>query len=63
MVLETLRYADEVQKAQGYFREIADTTPDAELLDLAEAHRLGPRAEDLGAAVVLWLAGGLDDAW
>ena len=37
MVLETLRYADEVHKAQGYFREIADTKPDAELLDLAEA--------------------------
>lgn len=37
LVLETLRYADEVQKAQGYFREIADTTPDPELLDLAEA--------------------------
>jgi len=37
MVLETLRYADEVNKAQGYFREIADTKPDPELLDLAEA--------------------------
>jgi len=35
MVLETLRYADEVQKAQGYFREIGDAKPDAELLDLA----------------------------
>lgn len=35
MVLETLRYADEVQKAQGYFREISDSKPDAELLDLA----------------------------
>ena len=36
MVLETLRYADEVHKAQGYFRDIPDDTPDAELLDLAE---------------------------
>jgi DNA end-binding protein Ku len=36
MVLETLRYADEVNKAQGYFRDIPDTEPDAELLDLAE---------------------------
>lgn len=35
MVLETLRYADEVQKAQTYFREIGDSKPDAELLDLA----------------------------
>jgi DNA end-binding protein Ku len=37
MVLETLRYADEVHKAQGYFREIPDDAPDTELLDLAEA--------------------------
>jgi DNA end-binding protein Ku len=37
MVLETLRYADEVHKAQGYFREIPDAKPDADLLDLAEA--------------------------
>ncbi|MEI9926438.1 MAG: Ku protein [Sphingomonas sp.] len=35
MVLETLRYADEVNKAQGYFRDIPDTEPDPELLDLA----------------------------
>ena len=35
MVLETLRYADEVNKAQGYFRDIPDSEPDAELLDLA----------------------------
>jgi len=35
MVLETLRYADEVQKAQGYFREIGDAKPEADLLDLA----------------------------
>ena len=36
MVLETLRYADEVHKAQGYFRDIPDETPDEDLLDLAE---------------------------
>jgi DNA end-binding protein Ku len=36
IVLETLRYADEVNKAQGYFRDIADSKPDEELLDLAE---------------------------
>jgi DNA end-binding protein Ku len=35
MVLETLRYADEVNKAQGYFRDIPDEEPDADLLDLA----------------------------
>ncbi|TPG49049.1 Ku protein [Sphingomonas glacialis] len=37
MVLETLRYADEVHKAQGYFRDIAEDAPDADLMDLAEA--------------------------
>lgn len=36
MVLETLRYADEVNKAQGYFRDIPDAEPDPELLGLAE---------------------------
>ncbi|MET0249675.1 MAG: Ku protein [Sphingobium sp.] len=36
MVLETLRYADEVKKAQFYFRDIENAAPDAELLDLAE---------------------------
>jgi DNA end-binding protein Ku len=36
IVLETLRYADEVHKAQNYFREIEDAEPDEELLDLAE---------------------------
>jgi len=36
LVLETLRYADEVRKAQSYFREIPDTKPDPDLLDLAE---------------------------
>ncbi len=37
MVLETLRYADEMEKAQRYFRDIPDEKPDGELLDLAEA--------------------------
>ncbi|RDE04933.1 Ku protein [Sphingomonas aracearum] len=37
MILETLRYADEVHRAQGYFREIPDEEPDPELLDLATA--------------------------
>lgn len=36
IVLETLRYADEVHKAQGYFREISDQEPDGDLLELAE---------------------------
>ncbi|MBY8821509.1 Ku protein [Sphingomonas colocasiae] len=36
MVLETLRYAEEVNKAQGYFRDIGDAKADPELLDLAE---------------------------
>src|ERR1700759_3140534 len=35
MVLETLRYADEVNKAASYFRDIGDTKPDEDLLDLA----------------------------
>ena len=35
LVLEVLRYADEVQKAQGYFRDIGDAKPEPELLDLA----------------------------
>ncbi|OWK28414.1 Ku protein [Sphingomonas dokdonensis] len=37
LVLETLRYADEVNKAQSYFRDIPDEKPDGELLELAEA--------------------------
>jgi DNA end-binding protein Ku len=36
IVLETLRYADEVNKARDYFRDISDGKPDEELLDLAE---------------------------
>ena len=35
MLLETLRYADEVNKANSYFREIGDEKPDPDLLDLA----------------------------
>jgi DNA end-binding protein Ku len=35
MVLETLRYADEVNKPSSYFRDIPDLTPDEDLLDLA----------------------------
>jgi DNA end-binding protein Ku len=35
MLLETLRYADEVNKAASYFREIEDSKPDPDLLDLA----------------------------
>lgn len=37
ILMETLRYADEVNKAAPYFREIPDDKPDAELLDLASA--------------------------
>jgi len=35
LVMETLRYADEVNKAASYFRDIGDDDPDDELLDLA----------------------------
>jgi DNA end-binding protein Ku len=35
MVMETLRYSDEVNKASSYFRDIGDEEPDNELLDLA----------------------------
>lgn len=37
ILLETMRYADEVTKAQGYFRDIGDAKPEQELLELAEA--------------------------
>ena len=36
IIMETLRYADEVHKAQGYFRDIPDMEADEELLELAE---------------------------
>lgn len=35
IVMETLRYADEVKKAQSYFNEIPDEKPSEDLLDLA----------------------------
>ncbi len=35
MVLETLRHADEVNKAASYFRDIGDAKADEDLLDLA----------------------------
>jgi DNA end-binding protein Ku len=35
LVLEVLRYADEVTRAQTYFRGLPDTEADADLLDLA----------------------------
>ena len=36
MVLETLRYADEVHRASSYFRDIGEAKPDPDLLDMAE---------------------------
>ena len=35
LLMETLRYADEVRKGQAFFTEIDDAKPDDELLDLA----------------------------
>jgi DNA end-binding protein Ku len=35
ILLETLRYADEVYKANSYFREIGEHKPDKDMLDLA----------------------------
>ena len=35
MLMETLRYADELNKASSYFRDIDDSEPDADLLELA----------------------------
>jgi DNA end-binding protein Ku len=35
LLLETLRYDDEVNKANSYFRDIADEKPDEDLLDMA----------------------------
>jgi DNA end-binding protein Ku len=49
IVMETLRYADEVNKTQGYFRDIPDIKPDEELLELAEtliAKKSAPFAAD-----------------
>jgi DNA end-binding protein Ku len=36
LLAETLRYADEVHRANSYFREIEDKKPDEDMLDLAE---------------------------
>jgi DNA end-binding protein Ku len=36
LILEVLRYADEVNKAADYFREVGSAKPDSDLLDLAE---------------------------
>ncbi|MPZ12335.1 MAG: Ku protein, partial [Kiloniellaceae bacterium] len=36
LMLETLRFADEVREAAPYFADFDDETPDKELLDLAE---------------------------
>jgi len=35
LLLETLRYADEVHKSSGFFRDLGDHKPDADLLDMA----------------------------
>jgi DNA end-binding protein Ku len=35
LLLETLRYADEVHKSSGFFRDIGDAKPDPDLLDMA----------------------------
>lgn len=35
IVMEVMRYADEVQRAKGYFQDIADAPPADDLLDLA----------------------------
>ena len=35
LLMETLRYAEEVNKAASYFREIGDAKPDPDLLDMA----------------------------
>ena len=36
LMIETLRYADEVQKPDAYYTEVPDVKPDKELLSLAE---------------------------
>jgi DNA end-binding protein Ku len=36
LVLETLRYEDEVRKAQGYFKEIGSSKPAKDMVDLAK---------------------------
>lgn len=36
LMMETLRYADEVRKAESAFRDVPKTKPDAEMIELAE---------------------------
>jgi DNA end-binding protein Ku len=36
LMLETLRYADEVKKAETFFKDIPDVKPDADMIELAE---------------------------
>lgn len=48
MVLETLRYADEVHRAASYFSDIGDTKPDPDLLELAES-LIDKKASDFDA--------------
>jgi DNA end-binding protein Ku len=36
MLMETLRYADEVRKANAFFGDIGSAKPDKDMLDLAE---------------------------
>src|SRR6185503_12965456 len=36
LMIETLRYADEIQKADAFFNDVPDAKPDKELLGLAE---------------------------
>ena len=36
LMIETLRYSDEVQKPEAYFAEVPESKPDKELLSLAE---------------------------
>ena len=50
MVLETLRYADEVNKASAYFRDIGDAKPDPDLLDLAGT-LIDKKAGDFDASI------------
>jgi len=50
MVLETLRYADEVNKASSYFRDIGDAKPDPDLLDLAQT-LIGKKSSEFDASI------------
>lgn len=36
LLIETLRYADEIRKAEAFFADVPDVDPDKELIDLAE---------------------------